>query len=87
MTDPSGAVLASVKVTLTNEATGVSREATTNDSGDYVFVEVQPGHYQLEFEQTGFKKNVQQGCDCRAEPGRDAEHDPADRRRRRRSSK
>ena len=34
--DPSGAVLANVKVMLVNEATGVTREAATNDSGDYV---------------------------------------------------
>ena len=32
--DPSGAVLANVKVTLVNEATGVSRETQTNDSGE-----------------------------------------------------
>ena len=57
--DPSGAVLAGVKVTLTNEATGVTRSAQTNSSGDYVFVEVPPGNYRVEFEQTGFKKNVQ----------------------------
>ena len=35
--DPTGAVLAGVKITLVNEATGVSRSAQTNDSGDYVF--------------------------------------------------
>ncbi len=35
--DASGAVLANVKVTLTNEATGVSRETQTNESGDYSF--------------------------------------------------
>ena len=52
-------MLANVKVTLVNEATGVTREATTNDSGDYVLVEVPPGTYRVEFEQRGFKKNVQ----------------------------
>lgn len=57
--DPSGAVLANVKVTLVNEATGSTREAMTSDSGDYVLVEVQPGSYRVEFEQRGFKKNVQ----------------------------
>ena len=36
-----------------------TREATTNDSGDYVLVEVPPGSYRVEFEQRGFKKNVQ----------------------------
>jgi len=57
--DPTGAVLAGVKVTLTNAATGVARDAQTNESGDYSFVEVAPGTYQVQFELTGFKKNVQ----------------------------
>jgi len=57
--DPSGAVLSGVKVTLTNQATGVSREAQTNDSGDYSFVNVVPGTYQATFELKGFKKNLQ----------------------------
>jgi hypothetical protein len=57
--DPTGAVLAGVKVTLVNEATNVSRGAQTNDSGDFSFVEVVPGTYTLQFELTGFKKNVQ----------------------------
>jgi len=59
VSDPSGAVLSNVKVTLTNQATGVSREALTNDSGDYSFVNVTPATYQATFELTGFKKNVQ----------------------------
>ena len=59
VSDPSGAVLAGVKVTLTNQATGVSREGQTNESGDYSFVSVVPGTYQASFELTGFKKNVQ----------------------------
>jgi len=57
--DPTGAVLATVKITLTNTATSVSRSTQTNESGDYSFVEVVPGVYQIEFELTGFKKNVQ----------------------------
>ncbi len=57
--DPTGAVLAHAKITLTNEATGISRDATTNDSGDYSFVDVAPGTYTVQFELAGFKKNVQ----------------------------
>ncbi len=56
--DPSGAVLSGVKIALVNEQTGVSRTTTTNEDGDYNFVEVPPGNYRVEFEQTGFKKNV-----------------------------
>src|ERR1035438_7671390 len=59
--DPSGAVLAGVKVTATNEATGGSREAQTNEAGDYVLVEIPPGTYTVQYELTGFKKNVQKG--------------------------
>jgi hypothetical protein len=57
--DPTGAVLSGVKVTLANEATNVSRGGVTNDSGDFSFVEVVPGTYTVQFELTGFKKNVQ----------------------------
>jgi len=59
--DPSGAVLANAKVTLVNEATNVSRDATTNSSGDYDFVEVPVGTYRLEFDLKGFKKNIRRG--------------------------
>jgi hypothetical protein len=57
--DPTGAVLSAAKITLTNEATGISRDARTNDSGDYSFVDVAPGTYTVQFELAGFKKNVQ----------------------------
>ena len=59
--DSSGAVLAGVKVTLTNEATGVSSETTTNANGDYGFPQVPVGTYRMEFDLTGFKKNLQRG--------------------------
>src|SRR5262245_34499505 len=61
VSDPSGAVLSGVKITLTNDATGVARDVTTNESGDYVFVEVQPGQYSLKFEQPGFTSNLRKG--------------------------
>src|SRR4029077_12771337 len=56
--DPSGAVLAGVRVTLVNQATGVSQESVSSDNGDYTFPQVPVGVYRLEFDQTGFKKNV-----------------------------
>ena len=61
VSDSSGAVLAGVKVTLTNEATSVSSESTTNANGDYGFPQVPVGVYRLEFDLTGFKKSVQRG--------------------------
>jgi hypothetical protein len=57
--DPSGAVLAGVKITLTNQATAISVQGQTNDSGDFSFVNIAPGTYQASFELKGFKKNLQ----------------------------
>src|SRR6202158_1459631 len=56
--DSSGAVLANVKVTATNDATGIARETKTNASGDDVFPEVPVGTYTLTFDLSGFKTNV-----------------------------
>jgi hypothetical protein len=61
VSDSSGAVLAGVKVTATNEATGVGREAMTNDSGEYGFPQVPVGTYTLSFDLTGFKTNERKG--------------------------
>ncbi len=56
--DPTGAVLSNVRVVATNEATGVSHDALSNDSGDYVFPNLPVGTYTLSFELAGFKKDV-----------------------------
>src|SRR5215813_4516013 len=61
VTDAAGAVLPNAKVTLINEGTSVSRDGNTNENGDYDFVEVPVGTYRLEFDLTGFKKNVRRG--------------------------
>jgi len=58
VSDPSGAVVAGVKVTIINQATGVAQESLSNESGDYAFPQVSVGVYRVEFDQTGFKKNV-----------------------------
>jgi hypothetical protein len=54
--DSTKAVLPNVKVTLTNSATGVSRETNTNSAGLFYFASVQIGAYQLGFEGQGFKR-------------------------------
>jgi outer membrane receptor protein involved in Fe transport len=61
VSDSSGAVLGGVKVTLTNEATSVSSDTTTNSGGDYGFPQVPVGTYTLAFDLTGFKTNVRKG--------------------------
>jgi hypothetical protein len=59
--DPTGAVLSGVKVTATNDATGVSQESLSNDSGDFAFPNVPVGTYSVSFDLKGFKKGVRHG--------------------------
>src|SRR5713226_7161248 len=56
VSDPSAAVVASGKVTLTNEATSEQRSVTSNNLGEYVFSQVVPGTYTIAVEAHGFKK-------------------------------
>jgi len=58
ISDPTGAVLSGVKVTATNDATGVSQDALSNDSGDFAFPNIPVGTYSLSFDLKGFKKGV-----------------------------
>src|SRR5882762_8693094 len=59
--DPSGGTVAGASVTLTNEATNVSRKATTDADGNFLFTIVDVGVYRVEIERSGFKKYVQNG--------------------------
>src|ERR1019366_2124316 len=54
--DPSGAVLAKATVTITNVAPSVATTTTTSSVGDFVFVNVIPGNYDIVVEASGFKK-------------------------------
>src|SRR5450755_2987481 len=56
VTDPSGAVVPDVTVTISNDANGVSTHTVTSKSGDYSFPTVAVGTYTVEFEAQGFKK-------------------------------
>ena len=55
VTDPSGAVVGSAKVTITNQATAQIIITTTSSSGTYASGALLPGEYQLQFEAKGFK--------------------------------
>ena len=61
VTDKSGAVLANAEVSVTNDATGDVRNVKTNQSGEYVAVELNPGTYTVEVKQAGFKESVSKG--------------------------
>jgi hypothetical protein len=79
VTDPSGAGMPGVSVTLMARDAAPSRTATTDPKGDYLFPNVWIGTYTLSFELSGFKKAVRPGlvvkaslelrADQRLEPG------------------
>ena len=53
--DPGGAVIASAKLTLVNQATGISRSGLSNAEGEYAFSALDPAEYTLRAESPGFK--------------------------------
>ncbi len=59
--DSSGAAIAAAKVTIINEATHASRDAETGADGEYVFLEIPVGTYEVNAQSTGFKKYVRKG--------------------------
>jgi hypothetical protein len=59
--DPASATVSGAKVTVTNEATGVSQTATTTSAGTYDFPSVLPGTYTVSVEAQGFKSYVKKG--------------------------
>jgi hypothetical protein len=54
VTDPSGAIVPNVSVTLINNDTGQSRSIKTNTSGEYVLPDLHIGHYTAKAEAQGF---------------------------------
>src|SRR5206468_1387638 len=61
VTDPSGSIIANVKITATHVETNLTHTFTTNDAGQYVAVDLPVGHYNIKAEATGFKVAEQKG--------------------------
>src|ERR1700735_2374280 len=61
VTDPSGALVASAKVTAVESETGASREAIKNADGQFVMPGLRPTTYTLTVEAAGFNKYTQSG--------------------------
>ncbi len=55
VTDPSGAAVPNVVVTITNNDTGLTRTTTTGADGTYKFTLLPPGSWKATFRATGFK--------------------------------
>src|SRR4026208_300312 len=56
ITDSTGAPVPGVRVLVTNVATNLVSEGTSNESGRYNVNFLQPGTYTLSVEKAGFKK-------------------------------
>ena len=56
--DSSGAAVAGANITATNVNTNVINHFTTKTAGDYLFVNMIPGTYQVKVERDGFKMEV-----------------------------
>src|SRR5689334_16990400 len=52
--DPSGAVVPGATVSLIDHTTGTTKTTTTNDAGRFVFVNVNPGTYDVTVAKAGF---------------------------------
>jgi hypothetical protein len=61
VTDPSGAVVPGAQVTVTNTATAEVHSTASNDQGEYVFPELQPGTYDVRVKHASFKDLVSKG--------------------------
>jgi hypothetical protein len=59
--DSSGALVSGARVTLTNEATGISANAISTSSGIYTFEQVNPGSYTVRVDAAGFAPQIAKG--------------------------
>jgi hypothetical protein len=63
VTDQSGAALRGANVTLTNAGTGEKHQAPSGAGGEYQFLNLVPGTYRVEVEQSGFKKATRESVE------------------------
>ena len=61
VTDSSGAVISGATIQMKSSETGIVDSRQTNSDGFFAFVNLQPGHYDLEASQTGFTTFRQTG--------------------------
>ena len=61
VTDPSGAAVPNVNVTVTNIESNAVKKIQTNEAGQYVMPELSIGHYNVKAELAGFRTLEQKG--------------------------
>src|SRR5712692_264957 len=60
VSDPTGSSVPGASVKVTNADTGISREATTDSSGDFAVRSLNPGYYNVEVTAPNFQRQVQE---------------------------
>src|SRR5580698_5774820 len=63
ITDPSGAAVPGVSVTIVSQGTGLKRSALTDTAGEYRFAGLPTGTYSLRMEKTGFQSQIREGIE------------------------
>ena len=61
VTDASGAIVSGANVTVTNDATQVSKTAVTSSAGIYQVTDLNPGTYTVKIESPGFQASIHNG--------------------------
>jgi hypothetical protein len=61
VSDPQGALIAKAEINVINPATGETRLAHTNDHGEYVVPQLDPGTYDVRIKHPNFKEYVAKG--------------------------
>jgi hypothetical protein len=61
--DQSGALIPRAAIVLTNKATGLTRETTSDDAGRYSILNVVPGTYDLKASASGFRPLVRESVE------------------------
>jgi hypothetical protein len=62
VTDPTGAIIPGTIITLTDVTTKATRKTVSNESGQFVLVDVSPGVYDISATNAGFSTNVISGA-------------------------
>jgi len=61
VTDASGGAVVGAKISIVNQSNGSARDTMTGANGEYIFLEVPVGTYEVQVTQTGFKQYVRKG--------------------------
>jgi hypothetical protein len=61
VTDSTGGAVGGVRVTAKNLATGMSKEQTTDSAGNFIFTNLVPGAYEVNFQKEGFSGTPTKG--------------------------